>query len=177
LRPGGGLKRGSDRKGRESRSDVQKLNRRVRQEERRIVPAGEINSPGALARPGRNPLLGGPEAESSTCPQSHSPNSTARFCPQLGQDFRSWVMDHDLLQAGSPESVAFGESFRPDLFEAFVVILDALAEGGPVRFSGTVDETGFGHRFPQNKTGGEGGSRSQGGPKKGKRFRRTLRSP
>ena len=25
----------------------------------------------------------------STCPQSHSPNSTARFCPQLGQNFLS----------------------------------------------------------------------------------------
>ncbi len=74
-------------------------------------------------------------------------------------------MDHDLLQVGSPESVAYGESFRPDLFEAFVVILDALVEGAPMRLSGTVNRTGFGHRFLHSKTDDEGGSRSQGGLK------------
>jgi hypothetical protein len=42
----------------------------------------------------------------STCPQSHSPNSTARFCPQLGQNFLSLQLNARSL---------------PDLFEAFVV--------------------------------------------------------
>ena len=55
------------------------------------------------------------------------------------------VMDHDLLQIGSPEAVAFRESFRVNLFEGFIMILDALVEGGQMRLSGTVDRAGFGH--------------------------------
>jgi hypothetical protein len=42
LRAGGQLGRGSDRRERKTGSDVQKLNRRVRQEERHIVPAGVV---------------------------------------------------------------------------------------------------------------------------------------
>jgi len=75
-------------------------------------------------------------------------------------------MDHDLLHVRSPESVAFDESFRPELFEAFVVILDALVEGAPMRLSGAVDRAGFGHGFLHRKTGDKCGSRSQGGLKR-----------
>ena len=56
-------------------------------------------------------------------------------------------MDHDLLQVGPPEAVAFLESFLVNLFEGFIVILDALVEGGQMRLSGSVDRAGFGYRF------------------------------
>ena len=51
------------------------------------------------------------------------------------------------LQIGSPESVAFGESFRVNLFEDFIVVLHALVEGGQVRLSGAVDRACFGQGF------------------------------
>ena len=54
-------------------------------------------------------------------------------------------LDHDLLPIGSPEAVAFRESFLVNLFEGFIMILDALVEGGQMRLSGTVDRAGFGH--------------------------------
>jgi hypothetical protein len=66
-------------------------------------------------------------------------------------------MDHDLLQVGPPEAVALLESFRVNLFEGFVMVLDALVEGGQMRLSGSVDRAGFGHRFFE-ETGDEGGS-------------------
>jgi len=58
-------------------------------------------------------------------------------------------------QVGAPEAVTFGESFRVNLFEGFVVILDALVEGGQMRFSGTVDPADFGHGFAHKQTENE----------------------
>ena len=72
------------------------------------------------------------------------------------------VPDHDLFEVGSPEAVTFLESFRVNLFEGFIVVLDALVEGGQMRLSGMVDRAGFGHRFVHRQTGEEGGSSSQG---------------
>jgi len=74
-------------------------------------------------------------------------------------------MDHDLLQVGSPRAVTFRESFRVNLFEGFIVILDALVERSQMRLSRTVDRASFGHGFLHRKTGDQGGSRSQGGLK------------
>jgi hypothetical protein len=56
-------------------------------------------------------------------------------------------MDHDLLQVGPPEAVALLESFLVNLFEGFVMVLDARVEGGQMRLPGSVDRAGFGHRF------------------------------
>ena len=75
------------------------------------------------------------------------------------------VPDHDLFEVGSPEAVTFLESFRVNLFEGFVMVLDALVEGGQMRLSGPVDRAGFGHRFVHRQTGEEGGSSSQGAEK------------
>jgi hypothetical protein len=69
-------------------------------------------------------------------------------------------MDHDLPRVGSPEAVAFRETFRVNLFEGFIVVLDALVEGSQMRLSGPVDRTGFGHRFEHDKIVDMGGSHS-----------------
>jgi len=54
-------------------------------------------------------------------------------------------MEHDLLQVGSPKAVTFHKSFRVHLFEAFIVILDALVEGSQMGFSRSVDRADVGH--------------------------------
>jgi hypothetical protein len=63
----------------------------------------------------------------------------------------------------APEAVAFRKSLRVDLFEGFVMILDALVEWGQMRLSGTVDRAGFGHGVVQKKRA-EKGPRSTGDP-------------
>ena len=71
-------------------------------------------------------------------------------------------MDHDLVQVGPPAAVAFLESFLVNVFKGFVVVLNALVEGGQMRLPGSVDRAGFGHRFVSKKIGGQGGSSFEG---------------
>jgi hypothetical protein len=56
-----------------------------------------------------------------------------------------------LLEIRPPEAVAHGKSFFVDPLKGIIVILDALVEGGQMRFTGAVDGRGFGHRFPHKK--------------------------
>ena len=69
---------------------------------------------------------------------------------------------HDLFEVFSEEAEPFAEPLLPRAFQDFPVILDALIEGGQVRFTRPVDRAGFGHGFVHEKTGGECGSRSGG---------------
>jgi hypothetical protein len=70
-------------------------------------------------------------------------------------------MDHDLLQVGPPDAVTFLESFLVNLFEGFVMVLDAVVERSPMGLSRPIDPAGFGHGFVRMKTGDRCGLRSR----------------
>jgi len=103
-------------------------------------PLAELHGPFLSAAEAELSLLT-TEREEPFCAAGVAANA-GKTCAQVAT---LQVMDHDLLQIGSPEAVAFRESFWVNLFEGFIMILDALVEGGQMRLSGTVDRAGFAH--------------------------------
>jgi len=76
--------------------------------------------------------------------------------------FRQCSLNSDACPPDATLATLLIQALLMDLLEGLEMILNALVEGGQMRFSGSVDGTGFGHRFVSKKTGGQGGSSFEG---------------
>ena len=61
--------------------------------------------------------------------------------------FRQCSLNSDACPPDATLATLLIQALLMDLLEGLEMILNALVEGGQMRFSGSVDGTGFGHRF------------------------------
>jgi hypothetical protein len=76
--------------------------------------------------------------------------------------FRQCSLNSDACPPDATLATLLIQPLLTDRLEGLEAILNALVEGGQMRFPGSVDRAGFGHRFVHRQTGEEGGSNSEG---------------